>query len=70
MSRSAKIALAFGLSAVLGIGIAVTVSSGFHGLVIYTFFAFFALATAFLGGFGGGRIQEWSSNRFKDPQGR
>jgi len=66
MSRGAKITLGLGLSAVVGLGVAVTVADGFHGLVIYAFFVVFALATTVLGGFGGPLIESWSRSRFKD----
>jgi hypothetical protein len=70
MSRGGKVALGLGLSVVIAIGVAVTVSSGFHGLVIYVFFASIALAATFLAGFGGPWIEEWSRDRFKEPRGR
>ena len=69
MSRGGKIALALALGAVVFVGVVVTVSAGFHGLVIYAFFALFALATVALAGFGGEGIQEWSRSRFKDRPG-
>ena len=66
MTRQAKIALGVGLAVVVALGIVVTASSGFHGLVIYTFLALLALSTVFLTGFGGSFIKDWSRSRFTD----
>jgi hypothetical protein len=69
MSRAARILLGIPLAAVVAIGVVVAVSSGFHGLVIYAFFASLAIAVAFLVAYGSGGIEEWSRSRFRDRPG-
>ena len=69
MNRAAWILLGFPLAAVVAIGVVVAVTSGFHGVVIYAFFASVAIAVVVLVAYGSGGIEELSRSRFRDRPG-